>query len=166
MTDDSLIAALLEREGGYVDRQSDRGGPTNFGITATTLGAWRRLGRPATRAEVRALPVAEARDIYAAIYVRPFAWVGDEPLRAHLVDFAVSSSVLTAIRQLQRVLGVTIDGVAGPRTRAALIAHDPRLVNNALVGARVHYLETIVDGDASQIDHLHGWVRRAVGFFA
>lgn len=36
MTKDEIFAAILSREGGYVDHPDDRGGPTHWGITLTT----------------------------------------------------------------------------------------------------------------------------------
>ena len=47
---EQILDDILRREGGYVNHPADRGGPTNFGITAQTLGNWRQLGRPTTTA--------------------------------------------------------------------------------------------------------------------
>ena len=54
MTEDAIITGVLKREGGsrFTDLATDRGGPTKYGITAATLGAYRGLGRSATRQEV------------------------------------------------------------------------------------------------------------------
>lgn len=164
--DEALINALVDREGGYRDVATDHGGPTNFGITARVLGEWRKLGRQATRAEVRALQRDEAKAIYRAIYLEPFAWVPDAALRAQLVDFAVNSGVRQAVCTLQQVLGVDVDGVAGAQTQRTCLLEDARFLNNGLVGARVRFLEGIVDHDPTQMGEFHGWVRRAVGFFA
>jgi lysozyme family protein len=72
---------------------------------------------------------------------------------------------VTAVRALQNLLGVPDDGILGARTQAALASMSWRLVNNALVGARVRFLEAIVDRDATQLVFLHGWIRRAVSFY-
>jgi ferredoxin-NADP reductase len=68
-TIEQILDDILRREGGYVNHPADRGGPTNFGITAQTLGSWRKLGRPATAAEVQALTEPEARAIYRQQYI-------------------------------------------------------------------------------------------------
>jgi len=66
---DAILDRIIRREGGYVNHPADRGGATNFGITAQTLGNWRKLGRPATVAEVMALTETEARAIYRQQYI-------------------------------------------------------------------------------------------------
>ena len=58
---DRVIRLVFGHEGGYSNHPEDPGGPTKFGITAKTLGSYRRLGRDATPEEVRGLTLAEAR---------------------------------------------------------------------------------------------------------
>jgi lysozyme family protein len=165
MTTSEVIDGVLEREGGYSDHPSDRGGPTKYGITALTLGEWRRMGRPATRAEIKALEPDEARAIYTRRSVEPFAWVPIDGLRVQLVDFGILSGPRAALMALQEVLGVTPDGIVGQRTRSALNAWPWRLVNNGVVAARVRLMSNIADEDESQRDFLRGWVKRAVSFY-
>lgn len=184
MTADQIIDDVLEREKGYVDHPADRGGPTNFGISAAVLGIWRSLGRPATRDEVRALQVTEARDIYAAEYIsRPgFGEVWYEPLKVLLVDAGVNHGQSTAIRWLQRALGFgggrRVDGVMGRETKAAvsaLSAERAREVYVAVLRERVElYLALGLEGadvkqflrahPTSQLANLRGWLRRAMEF--
>lgn len=166
MTEDAIIADVLEREQGFADHPSDRGGPTKFGITATTLGAWRKFGRPATRAEVQALDLPEARAIYRHLFIEApgFDAIAYPPLRAQVIDDGVLSGPYEATQTLQEVLGVPADGVFGPRTRAALSAHDPVGVHVRFLKARLMRYATIVHDRRSQGDFIKGWVSRALGF--
>jgi lysozyme family protein len=63
---DACLPVILKHEGGYVDDKHDPGGATNRGVTIGTLSGW--LGRPATKAEVRALTVADVTPIYRKNY--------------------------------------------------------------------------------------------------
>jgi lysozyme family protein len=164
VTTDRLIDDLIAREGGFSDHAADRGGPTNYGITSRTLGRWRRLGRPARREEVQSLTEDEARAIYQQEYVGPFTAVPFDELRAQLIDIGVNTGVTTAIRLLQLVLGVPVDGILGERTRQAIAVLPWRLTNNALIAARVQHYAAIAEADASQRIFLRGWINRSVSF--
>lgn len=164
MTTNQLIADLIERESGFVNDPHDRGGPTKYGITAQTLGDWRRLGRWATFDEVESLTETEAAAILRKNYVAPFLAVPFDELRANLVDMAVLEGQGTAIRALQQVLGVPVDGILGPRTLAAVAGSPWRLTNDALVAMRLKAIVDLVNRDASQREFLLGWVSRISGF--
>lgn len=164
MTTDDLLDGILQREGGFVDLSMDRGGPTKFGITARTLGKWRGMGRSARREEVAALTVTEAREIYRSEYVQPFADVPFDELRAQLIDIGVNTGVSTAVRMLQAVIGVAVDGILGPRTRQAVAVLPWRLTNNALIAMRVKHYATLAESDASQRVFLRGWINRSISF--
>lgn len=118
-TFDKVKPVLLKHEGGYVDHPRDPGGATNMGITQGTLSGWRR--RKVTKAEVRDLSVDEALAIYKARY-----WdtvLGDQlPAGVDYAtyDFAVNSGPSRAVKYLQRIVGATADGVAGPMTLQAV----------------------------------------------
>ena len=144
MTDDEIIDMILRREGGYVDDPVDRGGCTNRGITLFTLRAWRRT--TVTCDDLRMMPESEARAIYRAIYVKPFAAL-DPDIKPQVVDIAVLSGVARA---------------------AALLAmakeQDERPVNVQLVIERLKYYAKIVKADPSQAKFFGGWVNRATEF--
>jgi lysozyme family protein len=165
VTDDEIVAGIVSREGGFSDNASDRGGSTNFGISARELGMWRKLRRPATTKEVRALTEEEARKIYLAQYLPPFQGVPFDWLRAQLVDFGVLQGTATAVRGLQTVLGVQVDGVIGERTKAALLATNWKWVNNSLIAHRVKGFVDLVTKDVTQTVFFKGWVSRAVLFY-
>ena len=167
MTDDQFIALVLELEGGFVDDPADRGGATNFGITANTWGAYRQLGRQATRAEVAAITRDQAGAFYRGLMAASiFHGVTHDSLRYQLIDFEINSGGARACRWLQRAVGTpTTDGASlDERTRHLLQQTSGRLVTNALLAARLEMYYAIVAKDASQAKFLNGWVARARRF--
>lgn len=166
MTADAIIDEILRREGGYSDRVQDTGGPTNFGVTSGTLGAWRKLGRQATRAEVHALTVDEARDIYRQQYITAprFDRIADARLRALLVDFGVHSGPVRAVKALQRAVDVPIDGVLGALTLGALAARNADDVYRDVLRERGELLAALLQRDKTQLVFAAGWLRRLMEF--
>jgi lysozyme family protein len=119
---EACYAELLEIEGGYSNRKlsADPGGPTMNGVTWQTYNAYRDVkGLP--RRDVREMEPHERRNIYWGQYWRA---AGCEHLPAGLdfavFDFAVHSGPVTAIRHLQRTLGVNADGHYGMQTYGAI----------------------------------------------
>lgn len=128
---DTLIDGVIDREGGYVDNPSDKGGPTCFGITEAVARANGYSG------PMRQLPRSEAVSIYRRLYwLRPRL---DEIERrsarvaAELFDTGVNMGPAVAVTFLQRALtalnrnagdypDLTPDGRIGPVTLAALDA--------------------------------------------
>lgn len=165
MTDDDIIDGILEREGGFVNRREDRGGPTKFGVTIRTLSSWR--GRVATVDDIAALTAEEARAIYwSQFFARPgLRGVLDVPLRALLLDCAVNHGPGDAIRWLQRALRVApVDGVLGPQTLNALDASDKRRVYLSVCAQRVRRYGDLITRQPSQAIFASGWMNRAAGF--
>lgn len=111
------LPLVLKHEGGYVDHPKDPGGATNLGVTIGTLSSW--LGRPASKAEVKALTRATVAPIYRKNY---WAAIRGDELPAGLdycvFDFAVNSGPKRAAMALQRAVGVADDGVIGSITLA------------------------------------------------
>lgn len=158
MASDSFERALtcvLRHEGGYSDHPNDPGGATMMGITLATLARWR--GQSVTKADVRALKREEAAAIYRSRYWN--AVRADEfPAGVDLVmfDFAVNSGPSRAIRTVQQVLGIAVDGRIGPQTLAAAHSRSPKEVVTALCAARLGFLERLSTFPVFG----RGWTRR------
>lgn len=170
---EALLAALLRREGGFVDHPDDRGGPTNFGITQNVARAAGWTGA------MRDLPRDLALGIYRERYwqaPRLDALAAIAPgVAAEVFDTGVNMGVGTAIAFLQRSLNVLnpgavlVDGRIGPATLAAVGALLARrgargeavLVRalNALQGAR--YIE-IAENQPAQQAFVFGWLAERV----
>ena len=165
-TIDTILDEIIRREGGYVNHPADRGGPTNFGITAQTLGSWRKLGRPATATEVQALTETEARAIYRQRYITGpgFEAITHPTLLHLLVDTGVHSGPKRAVQWLQSALDVTADGVIGPKTRSALAVADQDVLYGRVLGQRLRHLGRLITNDPKQSAFAAGWMNRMAEF--
>ena len=163
-SNDDIITAILEHEGGFVDRPEDRGGPTNRGITLATLSSWRQT--PVTPADVRSLTEAEVRAIYLAVYIQKpgFDQIPDLSLRAIVVDSGVLSGPKMAARWLQGTVGVARDGVIGRQTLNAIAARDARAVYLALCANRLRFIGAVITTAPSQAVFAAGWLNRVAEF--
>lgn len=166
-----MIEDILIREGGFVNHPADRGGATNFGVTQTTLSAWR--GHPVTVEDVRSMTLNEAREIYEANYfLKPKIDRLPGLVQPLVFDMSINHGPGTAVKLLQNVLRdnghtCSVDGGVGDETirctQAAADALGVSLVN-LLVDRRVQFYEQIVKRNASQEVFLKGWMRRANEF--
>jgi lysozyme family protein len=171
------------REKGFSNNAADRGGPTNFGITAGTLGKSRKLGRAATAAEVRALQKPEARAIYRRDYIEQpgFLVIESAVLFDAVVDVGVNCAPWRAVEFLQKSMGFTgidADGTLGPITRAAIVkaqgtAGTLEQLYRDFVAERLLYYARIVSGDRRDADrdgipdnmeNSAGWMNRTAEF--
>src|SRR5262245_3920199 len=118
----ACLAELVDIEGGYSNRsrKEDPGGATMFGVTWQTYNAYRDFkGLP--RRDVRQIDHQEIIEIYRNFFWRR-AHADELPVGLDLAvfDFAVNSGPATAIKYLQRALGIMADGHYGAVTAAAI----------------------------------------------
>ncbi|WP_445946378.1 glycoside hydrolase family 108 protein [Shewanella sp.] len=173
-----LIDELIDREGGYVNDPTDRGGETMYGIT---LKVARKYGY---KGAMRHMPYELAFMIYADIYWAPLKLDEiskiSEALSEQLFDFGVNSSPAAAACSLQQALNVLnnrqtlypdllADGVLGSRTTAALksyVSHRKqagvKVLTEAVRGQRISFCIGIAANDESQEKYSFGWLERIV----
>jgi len=142
---------LIQREGGHVVDPDDPGGETKFGISKRSYPAL----------NIADLTEEDARDIYFSDFWTPAGCDGMPQIVAEVVlDFAVTSSVRRSVRALQQAAGVTIDGVVGPRTLAA-VAAAADLVAARFTLIRVAYYAELATKQKKNQKYLAGWIRRS-----
>jgi lysozyme family protein len=151
MNFDTAFALLIGHEGGFSDHAADPGGKTRFGITEAVA---RQAGYTG---DMRALPVDLAKRIYLDSYWRPVR-ADDLPpgVRYIVFDGAVNSGPAQSALWLQRALGVTADGVIGPRTLAAAYAKDAQQLKTAILAQRLRFMTSLTNWPAFS----RGWARR------
>lgn len=163
MTDDDIIEAVLNREKGWSNKPADRGGPTNWGITQSTLARWRGT---ATADDVKRLKIDEARAIYRNLFVHAPGYdkIPSPTLRALIVDMGVNHGTPNATRMLQRALDVLPDAVMGPITLAALSQLTPPRAYARVVAERARFYGQIISRDHTQAEFAGGWMNRLAEF--
>ena len=136
------MVALLKHEGGFVNNPADPGGMTNLGVTQRVWEEW--LGHPVSEKDMRAL----TPEIVAPMYKRKY-WdkvSGDElPSGVDLMvfDCAVNSGPGRAAKMLQKVLGMTEDGIIGPQTLSRAASADVKTLISDYSEARRVFLKSL-----------------------
>ena len=155
-----IIADILLREGGFVDHPSDKGGPTNMGITLPALSDW--LGRPATVEDLKALTAADARAFYTEVHItKPgFGVIPNQKMLSLVVDMSVNHGLKNAVKMLQRSVGVEDDGVFGEKSKAAVQAANYGQLYLRLCAERGRFYGRIITKDPSQSVFAKGWMNR------
>jgi lysozyme family protein len=170
---EKFIDDIIAKEKGYVDHPSDKGGPTNYGITQAVA---RVNGFDGPMIE---MPLAFARAVYRKRYIAgpKFDKVAEinAPIGSELMDTGVNMGTHRAGEFLQRCLNVFnlqgsryadvfVDGNIGPVTLGCLKAFlrwrgaDGETVLCRALNSQqgVKYIE-FAENNPSQEDFVYGW---------
>jgi lysozyme family protein len=155
---------VLRFEGRYVNHPKDPGGATFCGVTQRTYDQY-LFDKNEDSKDVRNITYEEIRDIYENLYWKAsYAHVMPWPVNIVVMDYAVNSGPGKAIKSLQKALGVTADGVVGPKTLKAIDeiknAHE---IAGEIIHEREDFYKAIVDNKPTQRIFLVGWLNRTAG---
>lgn len=152
-----LLPFILRWEGGFVNDPTDRGGATNKGVTITT---WRQVGYDKDGdgdIDVDDLKLLTNEDVRDRVLV-PHYWnrwkadtINDQKIANILVDW-VWASGSHGIKIPQRLLGVNVDGIVGPKTIEAVNFADPQSLFLAIYDERVKFINNIVERSVSEYE--------------
>lgn len=111
----------LKEEGGYSNDKHDRGGATMEGVTQREYDRW-RIARALPTRWVEKIGNDEVRTIYHDDYWLPHCPKLPAGLDLCVFDTNVNNGVHPGVILLQRALGgVTVDGIFGDETAAAIL---------------------------------------------
>ena len=174
MADSSkLVPFILSKEGGYSNDKDDKGGPTKHGIT---LATWRKVGYDKNgdgvinEKDIKLL----TEDDFHRVFKRNY-WdackadqIKDQSVANLLVDFAYNSGVTRVSKFIQKIVGVTVDGIIGSKTINAInnYPRGQRQLFATLRQRRINYLNGIVIANPTQKKFYNGWMNRvnAIGY--
>lgn len=162
---DKLAPFILRWEGGFVNDPVDKGGATNMGVT---IGTWRSVGYDKDGdgdIDVDDLHLLDKEDVIERV-LRPHywnRWRADEILNQSVANILVDwvwASGTHGIKRPQRILGVTADGIVGPKTIAAVNSMDPMELHFRIKNDRIKFIDEICQRDHSQERFRKGWLNR------
>lgn len=162
---EKALAEVLKVEGGFVDHPNDKGGPTNLGVTLATLS--RFLGKPATIEQIKGLTPITVAPIYKKFY-----WdqakldLFPEKLAPIVFNQVILRGDAAVVKSLQTALGISVDGLVGPSTIAAINSKPiDSLIFSFLRESHASYIK-ICQRDPSQLVFLSGWSNRVFDLLA
>lgn len=166
MADVSVLAHfILSWEGGYVNHPNDPGGATNKGVTIAT---WKAQGYDKDGdgdIDVADLKLISDEDAVNLV-LKPHYWnrwkanqIRSQSVANICVDWVWGSGKY-GITGVQKLLGVTPDGIVGAKTIAAINAREPKQLFAAIKKARVQYIESLCKRRKSSQVFRDGWLRR------
>jgi lysozyme family protein len=153
-----VMPHVFVSEGGLSNRKlkDDPGGLTNFGITHKTLRGAFAQGL-VNHSDPYKLTKDEATKIYKVQYWD--AIKGDQlpyGIDYAVFDFAINSGSARAVKELQRVLGVQVDGIIGLVTLSEINRIKPSELIHRYSARRLAFMESLRNWNANK----NGWTKR------
>ena len=175
---ETALERTLKHEGGYVNHPNDPGGETYRGVSRKNWPGWAGWdliddgkllrsgpGRGSLLDENAHLQVL-VHDFYKLNFWQ-YAAILNDAVAAKVFDMAVNMGSKRAHMLLQHALAgvgraVSIDGVVGPKTIAAVNAAEPVALYLELAARQAEFYAGLVAKDSTKSVFLLGWMRRAV----
>lgn len=158
---------LLKHEGGFVNHPNDPGGATNKGVTLNVFRTYcKKNGRPEPSVEdLKNISDADWDAISKGGYWDRLGAdvITNQSIAEIIVDWMYNSGP-GMIKNVQRILGITADGISGKNTLNAINNHDPEILHRAIKEARIEYYNSIIARRPSMKVFEKGWMSRINSF--
>ncbi len=161
---------IIANEGGYCDTKGDTGGMTYRGISRINYpnwGGWAIIDQHQPLQYNEVIADDTLNSMVNQFYKKQF-WDGllgdgidSQEVATYLYDFYVNA-MHNAVKCVQRIIGVTADGMFGNASLAALNSYTGDLLG-ALHAARCDYYNEIAQNGFAKF--LTGWTNRANGLY-
>ena len=150
---------ILRWEGGYINDQADLGKQTNKGVTLSTYRSV--FGKNKTVSDLKKITYEQWEFIFKKFYWDKWKAddIKDQNVANILVDWIWCSGSY-GIKIPQRVLGVSVDGIVGSKTIAAINARDGRELFDTIKQERKDYIDRICHTRPQNKKFKKGWLNR------
>ena len=150
---------ILRWEGGYINDQADLGKQTNKGVTLSTYRSV--FGKNKTVSDLKKITDEQWEFIFKKFYWDKWKAddINDQNVANILVDWLWCSGSY-GIKIPQRVLGVSVDGIVGSKTIAAINARDGRELFDTIKQERKDFIDRICQTRPQNRKFKNGWMNR------
>lgn len=157
-------AFLRAKKRGFADDPDDRGGATMVGVTIGTYRSYCKYKgkKVPSVTDLKNISYKEWRDIVHTMFWSKWKadLIEDQNVANMIVDWVWASGQGIGIKRVQKILGVTADGIVGPKTIAAVNAQNPKELFKKVYDGRAAHFNAIVKANPSQKKWLKGWMNR------
>ena len=150
---------ILRWEGGYINDQADLGKQTNKGVTLSTYRSV--FGKNKTVSDLKKITDEQWEFIFKKFYWDKWKAddIKDQNVANILVDWLWCSGSY-GIKIPQRVLGVSVDGIVGSKTIAAINERDGRELFDTIKHERKDFIDRICQTRPQNRKFKNGWMNR------
>lgn len=161
---ESVIPITLEFEGGYSNRENDKGGETKYGITKPFYDTYKNEVRDIAP-DIKSLTLDDAKKLYKAHWDRyKLGYIQDKRKALLINDYIINSSTKPTIKRIQRILqryyDIDADGLIGQQTINAINEIDFETFADSIQTDRRNHYDNCVDKTPTDIENIDGWMNR------
>lgn len=158
---DEILAVTLSFEGDYTERDE----PTYKGITERTYKTYAEQHDWFIKDDLQQLTDDEIWEIYYnEFYLRPKIFTLPREIQGLIFDFGVNSGTKTAVKELQRILGIKVDNHIGNDTRNASEKYLKNFGTNSFIinyhKRRKGVMQEAIIKDPKKKENWQGWMDR------
>lgn len=159
-TREKHITDFIKRWEGNGGTDGSDCGWTQFGVTLCTYKAF--FGKNKTKEDLKKITDEEWLYIFKKGFYDRIKGddIKNDSICLIIVDFAYNSGVKTAIKQVQKALNCTADGIIGPKTLAALNGKDSEDIFQSIWTQRYWFYWNLAHNKPQNQKFLKGWLRR------
>lgn len=157
-------AFVRAKKKGWSNDPKDNGGATMVGVTIGTYRSYCRYKGKTTPSitDLKNITYKEWRDIVHTMFWSKWKadLIEDQSVANMVVDWVWASGQGIGIKRVQKILGITADGIVGPKTIAAVNSANSSDLFTKIYNARAAHFNSIVKNNPSQKKWLNGWMNR------
>ena len=149
---EEALKVVFGHEGGYVNDPNDPGGETKYGICKKSYPS----------VDIANLTFESAGQIYRRDFWRPlYDNINSQKVATKLFSCGVNCGDVTAIKMMQRTLGVSPDGLFGYGTLAAVNAAEPDVLLAKFADTMKSHYDDLIAKNPHLAVYKNGWYKRA-----